>query len=89
LIFLLTKDTKLTERLNLQLRTEFFNIFNHPHFALPGGVITLGGGIWFHTSTSLGSVSGCFSTQTPDVAQGNPGLGGGPRVLQFAARLQF
>src|SRR6266849_7155653 len=29
-------------------------------------------------------------TQTPDVAQGNPGLGGGgPRVLQFGLRLQF
>jgi len=29
-------------------------------------------------------------TQTPDVAQGNPGLGGGgPRVMQFGLRLQF
>ena len=37
--FSVTKNTKLTERLTLQLRTEFFNIFNHPQFALPGGVI--------------------------------------------------
>src|ERR1700721_1602971 len=37
--FSVTKDTKLTERLNLQLRAEFFNIFNHPQFALPSGVI--------------------------------------------------
>jgi hypothetical protein len=74
--FSLTKDTKLTERLTLQLRAEAFNIFNHPQFALPG---------YQFGSSSFGQV-----TATPDVAQGNPGLGGGgPRVLQFAARFQF
>ena len=31
----LLKNTKLTERLNLQLRAEFFNLFNHPNFNLP------------------------------------------------------
>jgi len=80
--FSVTKDTHLTERLVLQLRAEFFNIFNHPQFALPGGVINPG--------AALADCSGCFSTQTPDVAQGNPGLGGGgPRVVQLAARFQF
>jgi hypothetical protein len=88
--FSLTKDTKLTERLNLQLRAEFFNIFNHPQFALPGGVITPAAGSGLTLQQALAQCPGCFSTQTPDVAQGNPGLGGGgPRVLQFAARLQF
>jgi hypothetical protein len=80
--FSVTKDTHLTERLVLQLRAEFFNIFNHPQFALPGGVINPG--------APLADCPGCFSTQTPDVAQGNPGLGGGgPRVVQLAARFQF
>jgi outer membrane receptor protein involved in Fe transport len=74
--FSVTKNTNLTERLLLQLRFEFFNIFNHPQFSLPGN--------------SFGSASFGQVTQTPDVAQGNPGLGGGgPRVLQFAARFQF
>jgi carboxypeptidase family protein/TonB-dependent receptor-like protein len=83
--FSLTKDTKITERLNLQLRAEFFNIFNHPQFALPSGVITPGAPIG--DSVDCG---GCFITQTPDVAQGNPGLGGGgPRVVQLAVRFQF
>jgi hypothetical protein len=66
----------------LQLRAEIFNIFNHPQFALPGGVITPG--------SSLSDCGGCASSATPDVAQGNPGLGGGgPRVVQLAARIQF
>ncbi|MDQ2854919.1 MAG: hypothetical protein M3R68_01210, partial [Acidobacteriota bacterium] len=29
------KNTNLSERLNLQLRAEFFNLFNHPNFDLP------------------------------------------------------
>jgi hypothetical protein len=74
--FSVTKNFNLTERLLLQLRFEFFNIFNHPQFSLPGN--------------SFGSASFGMVTATPDVAQGNPGLGGGgPRVLQFAARFQF
>src|SRR6202008_1575085 len=33
--FSLTKNTRLNEHVNLQFRAEFFNIFNHPNFALP------------------------------------------------------
>jgi len=81
--FSITKDTSITERLKLQLRAEFFNIFNHPQFALPGGFI-------FPGSSLASCGGGCSSTQTPDVAQGNPGLGGGgPRVMQFAAKFIF
>ena len=31
----LVKNTSLSERLNLQIRAEFFNLFNHPNFNLP------------------------------------------------------
>ena len=73
-----TKNFQLRERLVLQFRAEFFNIFNHPNFALPNNVVSPG-------SSTAGEI-----TQTPDVAQGNPGLGGGgPRVMQFGLRLQF
>ncbi len=33
--FSITKDTKITERLNLQFRTEMFDVFNHPNFGNP------------------------------------------------------
>jgi len=76
--FAVSKNTPITERLNLQLRAEFFNIFNHPNFALPN---------WF---VSPGSPPDGLITQTPDQAQTNPGLGGGgPRVIQLAAKLSF
>ncbi len=76
--FSTTKNFQFRERFQLQFRAEFFNIFNHPNFALPSNVV------------SPGSPTAGLITQTPDVAQGNPGLGGGgPRVMQFGLRLQF
>ena len=32
------KDTPLTERVNLQFRADFFNMFNHAQFATPLGI---------------------------------------------------
>jgi hypothetical protein len=34
------KNTGITERVNLQLRAEFFNIFNHANFANPIADVT-------------------------------------------------
>ncbi len=70
------KTIHVTESLSLQLRTEVFNVFNHPNFALP--------------ETNLSSPTfGTFS-RTPDVAAGNPRIAtGSQRVIQFAAKLLF
>lgn len=82
--FSILKSTPLRKNLELQLRAEFFNIFNHPNFALPNGSLSFG------TDASGNTLPMGVISQTPDVAQGNPGLGGGgPRVLQFSARVQF
>jgi hypothetical protein len=89
--FSITKTTRIKERLGLQFRAEFFNIFNHPNFALPNGSLTPGldqfGGL--QCSPAQACYAGTIS-QTPDVAQGNPGLGGGgPRVVQLGLKLIF
>ena len=34
------KDTPLSERVNLQFRADFFNIFNHTQFATPSGILS-------------------------------------------------
>jgi carboxypeptidase family protein len=87
--FSTTKNFQLRERLQLQFRAEFFNIFNHPNFALPSNVITPGF-LADHVTPNPNASTAGLITQTPDVAQGNPGLGGGgPRVVQIALRLQF
>jgi hypothetical protein len=36
----LVKDTKLSERFNLQFRAEWFNIFNHTQFSTPSGILS-------------------------------------------------
>jgi len=74
--FSILKNTKFGERFNAQFRTEFFNITNHPSFALPSSILA---------APNFGSL---FTT--PDAAQNNVGLGsGGPRLIQFALKLSF
>ena len=88
--FSLVKNTALTERFHMQLRADFFNIFNHPNLASPlwpgyeadmltNGMDGTGHGIDF-----------LRSTVTPDVGLGNPYLGGGgPRGIQLAVKFSF
>ena len=76
--FSLAKSTRIFEKTTVQVRAEFFNIFNHPNFALPNFFVDPG-------SPQQGLI-----TQTPDQAQTNPGLGGGgPRVVQLALKVIF
>jgi hypothetical protein len=88
--FSLTKDTKLTERVTMQLRADFFNIFNHPNFANP--LLPSFNVVWNNNINPLtGQGTGVFPlTVTPDVGAQNPFLGGGgPRDIQVAARFSF
>jgi len=89
--FSVFKNTPITERVNLELRAEFFNIFNHPNFAnplLPNFIADPAvNGIDPVTGRGVGYYS---LTATGDVGIGNPFLGGGgPRGIQFAAKFTF
>ena len=86
--FSLSKTTALSERVNLNLRAEFFNILNHPNFAnpeLPNFIADAG------TPGANGHQVGFLpAVVTGDVGIGNPFLGGGgPRGVQFAAKITF
>ncbi|HEX4785324.1 MAG TPA: TonB-dependent receptor [Candidatus Sulfotelmatobacter sp.] len=87
--FSVFKDTKLTEHVVMQLRAEFFNLLNHPNFSsplLPNFIGDIGS-----PDAATGRHSGYYSlTATGDVGIGNPFLGGGgPRGVQFAAKITF
>jgi hypothetical protein len=87
--FSVFKDTVLAEHVTLQLRAEFFNLLNHPNFSnplLPNFIGNIGA-----PDAATGQHSGYYAlTATGDVGIGNPFLGGGgPRGVQFAAKITF
>ncbi|HEY8228733.1 MAG TPA: TonB-dependent receptor [Pyrinomonadaceae bacterium] len=88
--FSIFKDTKLTEKLSIQLRAEVFNIFNHPNFSnplLPSFAADITSTIDPVTGRGTGFLP---ITVTPDVGIGNPFMGGGgPRNIQLAMKLIF
>ena len=69
------KNTKITERVNLQFRADIFNLFNHLNLAPVGEPFAGQGGV-------IGNTIGQFL--------GNPGIGPGePLNAVFAAKIQF
>ncbi len=85
--FYLTKYFPLTERAKLRVEAQFFNVFNHPNFALPSMVLA---GIAGKPSTQTGF--GAFtSTTSPPTGLLGVGLGGdnSPRMIAFQARIEF
>ena len=91
--FAIYKTTAITERLNMQLRAEFFNLLNHPNFAnpfLPAFIADPGfNGFQLAGNREVGT--GFYPlTATGDVGIGNPFLGGGsPRGIQLAVKFTF
>ena len=95
------KDTKITERVTVQLRADFFNILNHPNFSnpvLPAFIADPASNInpactcGFSANGAGREVGNGFYhiVATGDVGIGNPFLGGGgPRGIQLAAKFTF
>jgi hypothetical protein len=73
----LIKDFPLSrEGMNLQFRAEFFNLFNHPHFFLPGIAGT--GEQDINSPSSFGVISQTINQTVNDA-----------RSIQFALKLRF
>ena len=85
--FYLTKWFPLTEHVKLRFESQFFNVFNHPNFALPSMVQA---GIPGNLSTQSGFGALTYTTAPPTGLLG-VGLGGdsSPRMIAFQARLEF
>jgi hypothetical protein len=85
--FYLTKWFPLTEHVKLRFEGQFFNVFNHPNFALPTVVQA---GIPGNPSTQTG-FGALTSTTSPPTGLLGVGLGGDstPRMIAFQARLEF
>ncbi len=85
--FYLTKWFPLSEHVKLRFEAQFFNVFNHPNFALPNMVQA---GIPGNPSTQSGFGALTYTTSPPTGLLG-VGLGGdsSPRMIAFQARVEF
>jgi hypothetical protein len=76
-----SKDFPIKERVHLQFRTEFFNIFNHPNFNAPG----FGGSNIFAVPNSLNF----FNTSAFGKIGSTRDAPYDPRQVQFALKLYY
>lgn len=70
------KTISLTERAQIELRSEFYNVFNHPQLGPPLAT-------W--SASGFGTIQQTVNTTTPVSPVGS----GTPREMQFALRFQF
>lgn len=70
----LLKNIPVTERMRLQFRADFFNLFNNVNFGAPD------------TTVADGPLFGTITSTAPVPTSGG---GGAPRILQFALKLMF
>jgi hypothetical protein len=70
-----------TERVHLQFRADFFNLFNHTNFANP---------VSNESSGNFGKITATVGSATATAVGTTAGVvGGGPRVIQGALRIEF
>jgi Carboxypeptidase regulatory-like domain/TonB dependent receptor/TonB-dependent Receptor Plug Domain len=85
----------LSERVKLDVRAEYFNLFNHPMFGLPGSGCAPDS-VWSNFGNTADPAFGkvCPGTSTTNVAGGGTGQSplyapGGPRSGQFTLKVSF
>ncbi|HKW75546.1 MAG TPA: TonB-dependent receptor, partial [Terriglobales bacterium] len=75
----LVKNTKITEKMNVQFRVDAFDLLNHPNYGQPSRILSRVTG----TPKQIGSLFTINSTRFPT------GDSGSARQLQLALKLQF
>jgi hypothetical protein len=85
------RDFKIKERVNLQLRGEAFNLFNHPNFLYPNVVNAVRNANGTITSSPLFGRISSSAARAYSAGGGYSPLfqSGGPRSIQLAFRLSF
>jgi hypothetical protein len=80
--FTIMKNTRITERIHTQFRADFYNAFNHPQFADPGGTSFANAGF-----VNVGAVlaAGPGVTTAASIVHTNVN----PRLIQFGLRFMF
>jgi hypothetical protein len=93
----LRRRFNLTERVKLDVRAEYFNVFNHPMFGIPGSQCNPDTFWGIQGGTALSSFGRvCPGTSTTNIDGGGGTTGqsplyalGGPRSAQFSIKLLF
>ena len=77
------KTFPIAERVQLEFRSEFYNIFNHPQLGQPQATFNPSG------SSGFGTIINTVNLNTAIVSPITPVGSGTPREMQFALRLDF
>jgi hypothetical protein len=85
-----SKNFKITERVNFRIDGQFYNLFNHANYALPGGGAAPVAGV----PSNPGTLADAFTitgTANPPTGLLGSGLGGDSsvRIIALAGRLTF
>ena len=83
------KTISLGERAQLEFRSEFYNIFNHPQFGQPQATCDLSTSAPTGCASGFGSIINTINLNTAIVNPITPVGSGTPREIQFALRLEF